>query len=331
MPPHQKAFDQAKTWLRHKSGQVLLISGAPGSGKHALARDLAQSILCETPIEGQACGSCTACRYFMAQSHPDFVSLAAAEGEKTLKVAQIREQLMTDVIRQPQIGRSKVYLISADGLNEQGQNALLKTLEEPPPYAYLILTISSEEKLLPTVRSRVVPLRLMPLSASDLRAALAECGRHVDEKQAALLAALSNGAAGKALALLESSWFMELRADLWTHLQTWPRLPRYLLLTQEFDFLNAEKERYRECIQILQSFLRDLFALTKKASADQLLNQDLAQSLEDFHRQGHYGASALEHLLQRLDGMQEGLKVNENFEMAVCSLLLDFAEQKIDK
>ncbi len=328
MPLHHKATEQARIWIRNKSGQALLISGAPGSGKQALAKDLAQSILCQNTKDGQACGSCAACRYFIARSHPDYIEMLPAEGEKTLKVAQIREQVLSDVIKKPQIGQSKVYLISADALNEQGQNALLKTLEEPPPYVYIILTIASEEKLLPTVRSRVQPLKLMPLSTEDLQKCLAHSGQSVDLEQAVLLNALSNGAPGKALAILESSWFMELRADLWEHFSSWSRLPRHLLLTQEFDFLNAEKERYGEVILILQSFLRDLLALTKGAALDQVINRDLVKGLDQVRREASYDTADLEHLLLRLDNMQRGRQVNENFEMAVCALLLDFSEDR---
>lgn len=324
MPFLNKASSQAHEWLAAKSGQVLLISGARGAGKRALATEIAQSILCESPIEAQACGQCAACRYFMSGNHPDCFVLSPNEGEKNIKVAAVREQLVSDTFLQPQIGHAKVYIIEADHLNEQGQNALLKTLEEPPDYCYFILTVAAEEKLLPTVRSRVVPIRIMPLTAAELQAALLNSGRELDLDEAGVLRSLSGGSPGQALDLVESPWFMGLRSDLWLHLQNWPLQPRYILLTEEFNFLNAEKEHYAEILQILHAFLRDLLALKKGAAAQSLINQDLATEMLGFHRKGYFDAAALQVLLDELAQMSRGRQVNENFEMAVCNLLLLF-------
>lgn len=326
-----KAFALARDWLSAKSGHVLLISGAKGAGKRALAARISQSILCETPEDAQACGHCAACRYFLAGNHPDYFLLSLEDGEKNIKVAAVREHLLADTIRQPQLGKYKAYVIEADGLNEQGQNALLKTLEEPPPYAYFILTISAEEKLLPTVRSRVVPLRLAPLSAKEMQAALSEKGQHVDASMSRILTSLTNGSLGQAIELLESPWFFELRADLWQHMQTWPKLQRYLLLTEEFNFLNSEKEHYGEIMQILQSLLRDLLALRTGADPKSLVNQDFSASLQHFHKQNYYDGAALEALLTELGKMNLGRQVNENFEMSVCNLMLEFERLRLGR
>lgn len=324
MPFANKASKQAQEWLTARSGQVLLISGAKGAGKRALAAEIAQSLLCESPIEAQACGQCAACRYFLAGNHPDYFVLSPNAGDKNIKVAAVREQLVSDTFLQPQIGLAKVYIIEADYLNEQGQNALLKTLEEPPAYAYFILTVAAEEKLLPTVRSRVVPLRLMPLTTVEMHSALLKSGHDVDLARAGMLSALTGGSPGQAVELLESPWFMSLRSDLWLHFQNWPLQPRYLLLIEEFNFLNGEKDHYTEILQLLHAFLRDLLALKKGADPKSLVNQDFTAELLAFHRKSFYDAAGLQSLLDEVAKMSHGQEVNENFEMAVCNLLLLF-------
>lgn len=307
-------------WLAERRGQALLICGAEGSGKLTLARWLAEALLCEAGGAEGACGHCPACRYLAAGSHPDLTLLEAEAGDKSIKVAAVREKVVADLIRLPQIGASKVYLIDADLLNEQGQNALLKSLEEPPPYAYFILRASSEKRLADTLRSRVVPLRLLPLAAADLRAALAQNGREVDEAQARMLCALGGGAPGQALELLNSEWFTELRAELWQRFQSWFDLPLHVLLSEEFAFFNAERERYPQILGMLQSFLRDWLALLGGASRARLINADLADELERLARRGRSREPLLS-LLDKLARMQRGREVNENFEMAVCAFL----------
>lgn len=329
MPLQNDLFERVKASLAAHSSQAFLISGAKGAGKLKAARHIAQYILCEAPLETQACGQCAACRYFLAGNHPDFYSLEPAPEEKLIKVAAVRESLLSDTVMKPQFGKSKVYIIAADYLNEQGQNALLKTLEEPPPYAFFILTVQAAEKLLPTVRSRVIPLHIPALKPQEMQTALAEAGYTIDLQEAAMLTALSDGAAGQAEELLASPWFMELRSELIEHLLQWPLKPRYLLLTEEFEFFNAEKEHYDELLRIMMSVLRDLLALQTGAGQEQLLNRDFADALHKFTRQKHYDVVGLQAISAELELMQRGREVNENFEMSVCELLLQFEKYRL--
>ena len=135
-----------------------LISGPKGSGKHTLAKLLSAAILCEK--SGKPCGTCGPCRKVMGGSHPDFITVEDPE-HKTTAVKIVR-QFREDVFIRPNESAHKIYLFPQE-LGIEGQNALLKILEEPPAYGVFILLTDNPEKLLPTVRSRCTELKLLAL------------------------------------------------------------------------------------------------------------------------------------------------------------------------
>lgn len=175
-----------------------LICGPQGSGKHTLARLLAAAAVCKE--ERKPCLSCNACRKVLANTHPDFITVDDPE-KKTLPVKQVR-QAREDMFVRPNEADRKVYLFPQE-MNIEGQNALLKVLEEPPPYGVFILLTDNPEKLLPTVRSRCTELRLQGLPEETLRR---ELSRSYPQAQPDMLDAAilrSGGYLGQAKSLLE--------------------------------------------------------------------------------------------------------------------------------
>ncbi len=175
-----------------------LICGPQGSGKHTLARLLAAAAVCKE--ERKPCLSCNACRKVLANTHPDFITVDDPE-KKTLPVKQVR-QAREDMFVRPNEADRKVYLFPQE-MNIEGQNALLKVLEEPPPYGVFILLTNNPEKLLPTVRSRCTELRLQGLPEETLRR---ELSRSYPQAQPDMLDAAilrSGGYLGQAKSLLE--------------------------------------------------------------------------------------------------------------------------------
>ena len=135
-----------------------LISGPKGSGKHTLAKLLAQAILCQGG--SKPCGVCGPCRKIESGNHPDFITVEDPE-HKTTAVKIVR-QIREDVFIRPNESAYKIYLFPQE-LGTEGQNALLKILEEPPKHGVFILLADNPEKLLTTVRSRCTELKLMAL------------------------------------------------------------------------------------------------------------------------------------------------------------------------
>ena len=144
-----------------------LISGPAGSGKHTLAKLLASAILCGK--NDAPCGTCTACRKVLDGNHPDFITVTDPD-HKNIAVKIVRE-IRDDVFILPNESDHKIYLFAQD-LGIEGQNALLKVLEEPPKYGVFLLLTDNPEKILPTVRSRCTELNLHALNAETLRGAL---------------------------------------------------------------------------------------------------------------------------------------------------------------
>ena len=141
-----------------------LISGPKGSGKRTLARLLAEAILCEG--DRKPCGHCTHCRKMRSSNHPDFITVEDPE-HKNVAVKIVR-QIRDDMFVRPNEANHKIYLFPQE-LGIEGQNALLKILEEPPSYGVFLLLTDNPDKLLPTVRSRCTELKLQALEEKTIR------------------------------------------------------------------------------------------------------------------------------------------------------------------
>ena len=141
-----------------------LISGPEGSGKHTLAKLLAEAILCEGSVK--PCGSCVHCRKMRSGNHPDFITVEDPE-HKNVAVKIVR-QIRDDMFVRPNEAEHKIYLFPQE-LGLEGQNALLKILEEPPSYGVFLLLTDNPDKLLPTVRSRCTELKMQALDGKTIR------------------------------------------------------------------------------------------------------------------------------------------------------------------
>jgi DNA polymerase III subunit delta' len=208
---HEWAVAQLSQSIKAGSDtHAYLISGVAGIGKALLALRLAQALTCELGA-GEPCLACRTCRRLERGNHPDLrvagmASQAAglkpdeAARQKELKIGTVREW-QRDITLRPYEAQRRVFILhDAERLNEEASNAMLKTLEEPPPYATIILVANSTE-LLPTIVSRCRVLRLRPLPRRQVAAALEARGVAVED--AALLAAWSGGRIGWAFQMLQ--------------------------------------------------------------------------------------------------------------------------------
>lgn len=187
----------ASSFKKGHISHFYLISGPVGSGKHTLARQLAAALQCQG--DDRPCGHCTACRKVYAGTHPDVISVADPE-HKRVSVKIVR-QMRDDIFIRPNEGRHKIYLLHQE-IGPEGQNALLKILEEPPAYGVFILLSENPQLLLETVRSRCTHLRLQPLTEAQLYSALHQ--RFPQENEVAITGAVSlcGGYLGQAETLL---------------------------------------------------------------------------------------------------------------------------------
>lgn len=188
------AFDRGRT------SHCYLLCGPAGSGKRTLAAIMAAALQCRS--RSVPCGQCPQCRKVLGGNHPDVITVDDPD-KKTVTVDRIREA-RSDAFIRPNEGNRKVYLIPrAQDMNEAAQNALLKVMEEPPPYGVFLLLTDNAEKLLPTVRSRCAELRLEPVPKSQALQWLAKKCPDVpsEDLQAAYLR--SGGYLGQAFQILQ--------------------------------------------------------------------------------------------------------------------------------
>ncbi len=183
---------------RGRVSHFYLISGPAGSGKHTLAKLLACAILCQG--HPKPCGQCLPCRKVQSGNHPDLITVEDPE-HKNIAVKIVR-QVREDVFIRPNESDYKIYLIAQD-LGMEGQNALLKILEEPPAYGVFLLLTENPEQLLPTVRSRCTELALQPLEPQLLRATLSSEFPQAGAEAIGAAAARSGGYLGQARTLLQ--------------------------------------------------------------------------------------------------------------------------------
>ena len=184
---------------KNRFAHFYLISGPKGSGKHTLAKLLAATLMCEN--DRRPCGECPACRKVMAGTHPDFITVEDPD-HKAVPVRIIREARESIFVR-PNEGIRKIYLFPQE-MGIEGQNALLKVLEEPPSYGVFLILSDNPEKLLPTVRSRCMELQLTAVEPNILRPWLAEKSPEASRQQLDAAIRRSSGYPGQAMELLQS-------------------------------------------------------------------------------------------------------------------------------
>lgn len=175
-----------------------LISGPAGSGKHTLARQLAAALQCENRVK--PCGHCAGCRKALTGTHPDIITVEDPEHKRV--AVKIVRQVREDMFVRPNEGLRKIYILHQE-LGPEGQNALLKILEEPPQYGVFILLSDNPQQLLETVRSRCTELRLQPLHEDVLKNALRERFPQATGEAIAGAMIRSGGYLGQAEALLK--------------------------------------------------------------------------------------------------------------------------------
>jgi len=296
-----------------------LFCGPPGLGRRTLALRLAQALNCTNPIAaGVPCGQCRDCKQIEAMQHPDMNVIQAETEGGTLKVDQVREVQYALSLKPYQAKYRVALFLRFQEANENAANALLKTLEEAPAHAILLLTADTPEQLLPTIASRCEILRLRALPVSAIEVDL--LARGVDEERARLLAHISGGRPGYARKLVDDITLLEKREERLDDLQTLLPAPR----VEKFSYaekLAKDKDAMRQTILIWLSYWRDVMLRVAQAETP-LINIDRNMEIEFLA--GRLDLSTARRVVSDLESALEKMDKNVNSRLLAEVLLVDW-------
>ena len=308
-----------------------LFTGDAGLGKEYVARVFAQTLLCtdrKTLSDGtqEPCGVCSACQRVLQDIHPD-CRVVTHEKESTLSVKEIRAQVVEDAPIYPYEADLKIYIIpDAELMNAAAQNALLKTLEEPPSYAVILLLAPDPTTLLETIKSRCVTLPLPVLGDGELERFLMETHRVTDYRARAVLR-FAQGNIGKAVALALDPVFEERHQNDVRFLRSLPRTGADEIAAFLKERLSGDnkKEARDELMETTRFFLRDLMVARATESRAHLILADEWDYIRDTASKVSY--AAMLRMENALRTTQDRIAVNVNAEFALTVFYIQVRDE----
>lgn len=303
---------------KHKLSHAYIINGETGSGRRLLASALTKTLLCENRTEqGDACGKCKSCLQVDSNNHPD-VRFITHE-KISISVDDIREQLVNDIGIKPYSSTHKIYIIpDSNKMTEQAQNALLKTIEEPPEYAVILLVTESAKNLLPTIQSRCVTLNTQPLSKESITQYLIK-NLQMEPERAELAAGFCQGNVGKAIHFASSDDFQEMKRETLHLLKEADNLEisELMALVKE---LSMRKGQINEYLDLMVLWYRDVLMFKVTKDANILLYREEYQAISKQASNKSY--ENIENIIKAIDKAKVRLNANVNFDTAIELLLL---------
>ena len=281
----------------NKVSHAYILNGEKGSGKKTIARVFAKALNCESDEE-KPCDTCHSCRQANSGNHPDIMEVTH-EKPNSISVDDIREQIVEDVQVRPYSSPYKVYIVSdAEKMTMQAQNALLKTIEEPPSYVVVLLLTTNAASLLPTILSRCVMLNTKPVPDSQVRTYLMEHVK-VPDYQADICVAFAQGNIGKAVQLATSENFNEIKGAA-IHLLTHLKDMDIGEITAAVKAVSEFKVDVRDYLDILAVWYRDVLYFKATNDANGIIFRENLRAIQEQTRCISY-----EGIERILEGIQE--------------------------
>lgn len=316
--------ESVKEHLRNSiaSGQIshaYLISGPKGSGKNMLADCFAAALVCEDDSSPDPCGFCISCMQADARTHPDIIYVTHEKAG--IVVSDIRTQLINDIYIKPYYGNKKIYIVpEADKMNEAAQNALLKTLEEPPEYAVILLLAEGTGSFLQTILSRCVTLNLRPVRSELVTQYLIK-NKSLPDYVAKTCAAFSEGAIGKALRYASDESFSELRSEVLKLVKNISNMKQPELMARAEQYASKDNRAATDdFLELLNLWYHDLLVYKSTLSTAHLLfsdeASDIARSASD------YSYEKINNIFNAINKVKERLSANVSPEVTMELLLL---------
>lgn len=294
-----------------------IISGERYCGKEFVAGVMAQALLCEAGGD-EPCGVCHSCRQAMSGNHPDIIRISH-EKPSSIGVDDIRDKLVADVSIKPYSGAFKIYIINeAEKMTVQAQNAILKTLEEPPEYAVIFLLTTNAGVFLPTILSRCMVLEMKPVPDDLVREYLRD-NMDISPEKIDICTAFARGNLGKARILARSDDFESIRQAVIYLLKN--------IRNMDPDNQNDAVKRASEYkldisdyLDIMSIWFRDVLMFKATSDVNALIFKDEIRAIREMA--GYWDYSAIENIIHGVETAKKRLSANVNFDLTMELLFL---------
>ncbi len=307
--------------LTGKVSHAYIINGERGAGKEFIVNIFSRALQCEKGGK-EPCDECHSCKQALSKNQPDIIEVLH-EKPNTIGVEDIRTKINSDIAIKPYSSPKKIYIMNeGEKMTVQAQNALLKTLEEPPEYAVIIILTTNIDTLLPTILSRCVVLNMKPVRDDYIKKYLMQ-DLMIPEYKADICAAFARGNIGKAKGLASSEEFDNIKNEAVT-------LLKYIRDMEISEIVAAIKKisEYKfdidDYLDILSVWYRDVLLFKATNDANSLIFKEEIQYIRKVADRSSY--DGIETILEALEKAKSRLMANVNFDLSMELLLLTIKE-----
>ncbi|MBO5657058.1 MAG: DNA polymerase III subunit delta' [Agathobacter sp.] len=319
---HKQIIEHLKRAVSmNKISHAYIFNGEKDSGKRMIAEAFAQTLQCEAG-GSEPCMNCRSCRQAKEYNHPDIIYVTH-EKPNLISVDEIRHQLNNDIVIKPYSGKYKIYIVEeAEKMNEAAQNALLKTLEEPPSFAVILLLTSNADGFLPTILSRCVTFHLRTVG-EDLIKDLLMRKYQVPDYQAEVCAAFAQGNVGKAIHLASDPDFNQKKSEIISLAKKIEDMDLYEF-GRGVQMISQYKDSMGDFFDLLTLWYRDVLYYKSTESASNLIFKDEVYDIKKQAAKKSF--SNIEAILKGIELAKSRLGSNVNFELTIELLLFTMKE-----
>ena len=319
---HEQIIEHLQNAIKlQKVSHAYILDGEEGAGKKLLARAFAQTLQCERGGV-DPCGECHSCKQAQSGNQPDIIKVTH-EKPNTISVDDIRTQVNNDIVIKPYSSKYKIYIIpEADLMSAQAQNALLKTIEEPPEYAVIMLLTENAEALLPTIRSRCVMMKLRNIKDQLVKKYLME-QMEIPDYKADVCVAFAQGNMGKAIMLATSEYFNEIKEEVVHLLRNIDEMNVSELMDAVKKCMTYKME-INDYLDMIAIWYRDVLIYKATKNVDRVVFSDQLRYIKARASKSSY--EGIENILDAIEKAKARLKANVNFELTMELLLLTIKE-----
>ena len=319
---HEQIIEHLKTAIEMgKVSHAYILNGPDLSGKMMIAEAFARALLCEKQ-DPDGCGECRSCRQSDDRNNPDIIYVKH-DKPNTISVDDIRTQLNNDIVIKPYSNQYKIYIVDeAEKMNQQAQNALLKTIEEPPAYAVIMLLTTNADSFLQTIRSRCITLNLKSVK-NDVTKSYLMTEKKIPDYQADVCAAFAQGVVGKAIKLASSDDFNELKESALSLIKRLDDIDLYEM-GEAIKQISDYKLQVQDYFDLITVWYRDVLYMKATNDVNGLIFKDEVYDIKKQASKHSY--HGIETIIEALDKAKLRINANVNFDLVIELLLMTIKE-----